>query len=432
MTIYALSTIEGQSGVAIIRVSGTKAKECIRVLTGINPKPRHAELTNITSSNKEVIDQAITLFFPEGKSFTGESVAEFHLHGSSAVIKKVLLELSKIKGLRLAKPGEFTKIAYLNGKLNLLQVEGLRNLIRAETEEQRRQAFRHYSDQATNKYFTWLESLRDILALVEASIDFSDEDIPKNIYGQARKKTNKIILEFKKHLKSEKQGTAIRDGVKIAILGRTNSGKSSLINYLSKKELAIVSKKPGTTRDVLSAKMEISGIPVTIYDTAGIRNTKDKIEKEGKRRALITGTIADIRVFIGDNSLKKPFRGVSLTNNKNDLVVMNKADLKKANNEKRDVTVSLKNNKGLDRLADKIVFRVKEMSSVYNGPVITSEREFGHVKRALKSLERINYQDPALYSEDINFALVEIGLITEKTHNEEILGRIFNDFCIGK
>ena len=432
MTIYALSTIEGQSGVAIIRVSGTEAKECIRALTGKTPKPRHAELTNIVSSKNEIIDQAITLFFPQGKSFTGESVAEFHLHGSSAVIKKVLLELSKIKGLRLAKPGEFTKIAYINGKLNLLQVEGLRNLIRAETEEQRRQAFRHYSDQATNKYFTWLDSLRDILALVEASIDFSDEEIPRNIYGLARKKINKTILEFKKHLKSEKQGTAIRDGIKIAILGRSNSGKSTLINYLSKKELAIVSKKPGTTRDVLSAKMEFSGIPVTIYDTAGIRNTKDKIEKEGKRRALIAGSVADIRIFIGDNSLKKPFKDINLTKNKDDLVVMNKADLKKANNERRDVTISLKNNKGLDRLKDKIILRIKEISSVYSGPVITSEREFGHVKKALKSLERINYQDPALDSEDISHALTEIGLITEKTQNEEILGRIFKDFCIGK
>ena len=432
MTIYALSTIEGQSGVAIIRVSGTKAKESIKVLTGKNPKARHAELTYITSSKNEIIDQAITLFFPQGKSFTGESVAEFHLHGSSAVIKKVLLELSKIKGLRLAKPGEFTKIAYINGKLNLLQVEGLRNLIRAETEEQRRQAFRHYSDQATNKYFKWLDSLRDILTLVEASIDFSDEEIPRNIYGVARKKINKTILEFKKHLKSEKQGTVIREGVKIAILGRSNSGKSSLINYLSKKELAIVSKKPGTTRDVLSAKMEFSGIPVTIYDTAGIRSTKDKIEKEGKRRALIAGSVADIRIFIGDNSLKKPFKDINLTKNKDDLVVMNKADLKKANNERRDVTISLKNNKGLDRLKDKIILRIKEISSVYSGPVITSEREFGHVKKALKSLERINYQDPALDSEDITHALTEIGLITEKTHNEEILGRIFNDFCIGK
>ena len=432
MTIYALSTIEGQSGIAIIRVSGTKAKESIRVLTGRNPKPRHAELTNITSSKKEIIDQAITLFFPEGKSFTGESVAEFHMHGSSAVIKKVLLELSKIKGLRLAKPGEFTKIAYINGKLNLLQVEGLRNLIRAETEEQRRQAYRHYSDQATNKYFMWLENLRDVLALVEASIDFSDEEIPRNIYDVVKKKINKTKLELKEHLKSEKQGTAIRDGIKIAILGRTNSGKSSLINYLSKKELSIVTKKPGTTRDVLSAKMEFSGIPVTIYDTAGIRNTKDEIEKEGKRRALITGSIADIRVFIGDNSLKKPFRDINLTKNNGDLVVMNKADLKKANNEKRDVTISLKNNMGLDRLMNKIMVRVKEISSVYSGPVITSEREFGHVYRALSSLERINYQDPALDSEDINQALIEIGLITEKTHNEEILGRIFNDFCIGK
>lgn len=432
MTIYALSTTEGQSGVAIIRVSGTKAKECIKVLTGRNPKPRYAELTNITSSKKEIIDQAITLFFPEGKSFTGESVAEFHLHGSSAVIKKVLLELSKIKGLRLAKPGEFTKIAYINGKLNLLQVEGLRNLIRAETDEQRRQAFRHYSDQATNKYFSWLEDLRNILALVEASIDFSDEEMPGDIYNVARKKINKTILELRKHLKSEKQGAVIRDGIKIAILGKTNSGKSSLINYLSKRELSIVSKNPGTTRDVLSVQMEFSGIPVTIYDTAGIRSTKDEIEEEGKRRALIAGTIADIRVFIGDNSLKRPFKDISLTKQKEDLVVMNKADLKKANNEKRDVTISLKKNKGLDRLVDKIVARVKEISSVYSGPVITSEREFGHVKSALQSLERIKYQDPALDSEEINNALVEIGLITKKTHNEEILGRIFNDFCIGK
>ena len=275
MTIFALSTVEGHSGVAIVRVSGPEAKKTIKLLTGKNTKPRQATLTNISTKKNKLIDKGLVIYFPKENSFTGEEVAEYHLHGSPAVTDLLLSELDKIKGLRHAKPGEFTKQAFLNDKMNILQVEGLSSLIKSETEAQRNQALKQYLKESTKIYFDWLEELKTVLALVEASIDFSDEDIPKSLIMDAKRKTKKAILKIRDHQKTFRQGKAINEGLKIAILGKPNSGKSTLINYLSRKKISIVSKEAGTTRDIITNKVDFNGVPVTFYDTAGLRNTKN-------------------------------------------------------------------------------------------------------------------------------------------------------------
>ena len=432
MTIFALSTIEGQSGVAIIRVSGPESKKTIKKITGLNVKPRYATLATIKTLKGKNIDEGIVIYFPKNKSFTGEEVAEFHVHGSPAIIELLLKELSKIKGLRPAEGGEFTKQAYINGKLNILQVEGLSNLIKSETENQRKQALKNYFNESSKIYFSWLESLRTALALIEASIDFSDEEIPTTLI----KDSNKIIKELRakiiKHEKTFKQSKLIKEGLKVVILGIPNSGKSTLINYLSKKEIAIVSSKAGTTRDLLTQRVDFNGMPVTFYDTAGLRKAKNNIEKEGNKRAYNAAKDADIRIYLGSNNLIEPFKGIKIENNPQDIKVINKSDLKKKHKEKPNITISLKKSFGLDRLKAKIDQKIKELANQHIGPVVSSDREHQHIVNALGFLAEVNYKDPSIASEQIRQAIKEIASISKKTNNEEILDIIFNEFCIGK
>ncbi len=360
MTIYALSTVEGQSGVAIIRVSGPLSKKTIKNLTGKQPKPRLATLTKIKTLKNKIIDEGLVIYFPEKQSFTGEEVAEFHIHGSTAIIEKLLKELGRIKGLRPAKQGEFTKQAYLNGKMNLLQVEGLSSLIHAETEAQREKALENYLDENSKIHFYWLQELKSALAYIESSIDFSEEDIPVSLLNSAMKLIKKTLTKIKKYERSFEDNKRIKEGLKIVILGIPNSGKSTLINYLSGKKIAIVSKKAGTTRDILNQKLNIKGIPVTFYDTAGLRKSKNDIEVEGNIRAQKIAKEADIKLYLGSNNIKKPFGNIKVDKNKNNLVVINKSDLKKKHKEKPNLTISLKNNKSLDILWKKINQKIKK------------------------------------------------------------------------
>ena len=432
MTIFALSTVEGQSGVAIIRVSGPLSRKTLKHLTGKEPKPRLITLTKIKTLDKNIIDEGLVVYFPKKQSFTGEEVAEFHIHGSIAIIEKLLKELGKIKGLRPAKQGEFTKQAYLNGKMNLLQVEGLSSLIQAETEAQRSRALEAYLDQNTKKYFIWLQELKKALAYIESSIDFSDEDIPKSLLKAAKKLIKKTTIEIKEYEASFEDNKKIKEGIKIVILGIPNSGKSTLINYLSGEKIAIVSKKAGTTRDILNQKLNIKGIPVTLYDTAGLRKSKNDIEVEGNIRAKKIAKNADIKLYLGSNNTKKPFGNISIDKGKNNLVVINKSDLKKKHNEKPNLTISLKNNKSLDVLWKKINEKIRSLVNTSSGPSITSEREYAHILKSIEILENINLKDISLTAEDIRTAINEISEITKKTDNEDILDIIFNEFCIGK
>ena len=432
MTIFALSTVEGQSGVAIIRVSGPLSKKALKRLTGKEPKPRLTTLTKIKTLDKKIIDEGLVVYFPKRQSFTGEEVAEFHIHGSTAIIDTLLKELGKIKGLRPAKQGEFTKQAYLNGKMNLLQVEGLSSLIQAETEAQRSRALEAYLDQNSKIHFIWLQELKKALAYIESSIDFSDEDIPKSLLSAAKKLIKTTTIEIKKYEASFEDNKKIKEGIKIVILGIPNSGKSTLINYLSGEKIAIVSKKAGTTRDILNQKLNIKGIPVTFYDTAGLRKSKNDIEVEGNIRAKKIAKNADIKLYLGSNNTKKPFGNISIDKGKNNLVVINKSDLKKKHNEKPNLTISLKNNKSLDVLWKKINEKIKSLVNTSSGPSITSEREYAHILKSIEILENINLKDISLTAEDIRAAINEISEITKKTDNEDILDIIFNEFCIGK
>ena len=432
MTIFALSTVEGQSGVAIIRVSGPLSKKALKRLTGKEPKPRLTTLTKIKTLDKNIIDEGLVVYFPKRQSFTGEEVAEFHIHGSTAIIDTLLKELGKIKGLRPAKQGEFTKQAYLNGKMNLLQVEGLSSLIQAETEAQRSRALEAYLDQNSKIHFIWLQDLKKALAYIESSIDFSDEDIPKSLLSAAKKLIKTTTIEIKKYEASFEDNKKIKEGIKIVILGIPNSGKSTLINYLSGEKIAIVSKKAGTTRDILNQKLNIKGIPVTFYDTAGLRKSKNDIEVEGNIRAKKIAKNADIKLYLGSNNTKKPFGNISIDKGKNNLVVINKSDLKKKHNEKPNLTISLKNNKSLDVLWKKINEKIKSLVNTSSGPGITSEREYAHILKSIEILENINLKDISLTAEDIRAAINEISEITKKTDNEDILDIIFNEFCIGK
>ena len=307
MTIYALSTVPGKSGVAVIRVSGQLAKVAIKKLTKKNLKPREATLCKLYDHKDSIFDQAVVVFFEDKKSFTGEPVVEFQTHGSLSIISKLLDELSMIEGFRLAEPGEFTKRAYLGGKINLVQAEGLADLIDSETEKQREQALMHYGNLLSDKYFSWSEEIKTCLALIEASIDFSDEDIPKNLLNEIRKISLKIKVEINEFLKTEKNADIVKEGIRVAIIGKPNSGKSSLINYLSRKKIAIVSKKPGTTRDILRAQENFFGIPVTLIDTAGIRKSNDEIEKEGVKLTEKIQKTAHINIYLGSNNDKNPF-----------------------------------------------------------------------------------------------------------------------------
>jgi len=432
MTIFALSTVEGQSGVAIIRVSGPLSKKALKRLTGKEPKPRLTTLTKIKTLDKNIIDEGLVVYFPKRQSFTGEEVAEFHIHGSTAIIDTLLKELGKIKGLRPAKQGEFTKQAYLNGKMNLLQVEGLSSLIQAETEAQRSRALEAYLDQNSKIHFIWLQELKKALAYIESSIDFSDEDIPKSLLSAAKKLIKTTTIEIKKYEASFEDNKKIKEGIKIVILGIPNSGKSTLINYLSGEKIAIVSKKAGTTRDILNQKLNIKGIPVTFYDTAGLRKSKNDIEVEGNIRAKKIAKNADIKLYLGSNNTKKPFGNISIDKGKNNLVVINKSDLKKKHNEKPNLTISLKNNKSLDVLWKKINEKIRSLVNTSSGPGITSEREYAHILKSIEILENINFKDISLTAEDIRAAINEISEITKKTDNEDILDIIFNEFCIGK
>ena len=302
MTIYALSSGPGIAGVAVIRVSGKDTSDVIKKITGEDlPSPRVATLKKLKNSNtNEMIDEGVILWFPGPYSYTGEDMAEFHVHGSRAVISAMHFTISKIKNCRLAEPGEFTKLAFQNGKINLLKAESIADLVSAETEIQRKQAVEIMSGKSSNKFTSWREKLLKILAHIEAKIDFPDEDLPKKFLDEIQNTSDQVSKEIKKALDDQKVGERIREGFKIAIVGPSNAGKSSLLNYLSKRDVAIVSEIAGTTRDVIETHLNLDGYPVIISDTAGIRESKNEIEKKGIKLALNRAEDADLKIVIVD------------------------------------------------------------------------------------------------------------------------------------
>ena len=443
MTIYALSSGPGISGLAVIRVSGKETQKVIKFLTGKNsPKPRVATLRKIIcEDSSELIDEGIILWFPGPQSYTGEDMAEIHIHGSRAVINAIHHKISKIKNCRMAEPGEFTKLAFLNGKINLIKAESIGDLISSETEIQRQQAVKIMSGYSSKKFNYWREMLLKILSNIEAKIDFPDEDLPKNILDNIKKNSEKIKNEIIKTLDDQKVGEKIREGFKIAIVGPTNAGKSSLLNYLSRREVAIVSEVAGTTRDIIEVHLNIDGLPVIVSDTAGIRKARDEIERKGIKLALKKAEDADINIVIIEPK-SAYFTGFlkDLVNQKA-IFVINKSDLGINNiiddfKKYSPIYISIKNEKNLDKLILEIKNKLKNQFILSGDILITRERHRQHLKRCVEHLndfkEKNNLEEFDKAAEDLRLATRNLGMIVGKVDVEEVLGSIFNDFCIGK
>ncbi len=443
MTIYALSTGPGVSGIAVIRISGLETSNVVKSITNKElPQPRVATLRKIKNINThELIDEGIILWFPGPESYTGEDMAEIHVHGGKAVILAVQKEISKIKNCRLAEPGEFTKLAFQSGKINLLKAESIADLISAETEIQRLQAVKIMEGKSSKKFIDLREKLLKILSFVEAKIDFPEEDIPEENLKKIKNDSSEVFNEIKKILNDQKVGEVIREGFKIAIVGPANAGKSSLLNNLSNREVAIVSEIAGTTRDVVEAHLNIDGYPVIISDTAGIRDSKNEIEKKGIKLSLKKAENADLKLVVVDAKTVdlSPFLNDLLKDDA--ILVLNKSDLlKKEPNPKilrfNHVLISLKDNHNIDKLILKIKNNLKNKFITEEEILITRERHRQHLVQCVDHLKNfINKNDKEDFdkaAEDLRLATRHLGMIVGKVDVEEILGSIFNDFCIGK
>ena len=443
MTIYALSSGPGISGLAVVRVSGSQSKVIMDSIIEGDIKPRVATLKKIRKINsREVIDEGIILWFPGPKSYTGDDMLEFHVHGSRAVIDALLNEISKIEKCRVAEPGEFTKNAFQNGKISLLEAESIGDLISSETEIQRRQAVDIMSGIQGKKYEGWREKLLKVLSNIEAKIDFPDEDLPQNILSNIKNTTLTVSQEIKKALDDKKVGERIREGFKISILGPSNAGKSSLLNYLSRRDVAIVSEIAGTTRDVLETHLNLDGYPVILSDTAGIRDAKDEIEKRGIKLALKKFENADLNIVVIEPK-SGYFTGVlkGLISSENTILVINKSDLApeaEFENYKNlnPIIISVKEEKNLDKLILEIRNRLKNKFLSTADTIITRERHRQHLIQCLSYLdsfkEKKDIQEFDKAAEDLRLATRHLGMIVGKIDVEEVLGSIFNDFCIGK
>ncbi|RPG06256.1 MAG: tRNA uridine-5-carboxymethylaminomethyl(34) synthesis GTPase MnmE [Pelagibacteraceae bacterium TMED267] len=443
MTIYALSSGPGISGIAVIRISGNRTSKIIEMITGKSvPKPRLATLRKISKINtSELIDEGIIIWFPGPESYTGEDMAEIQVHGSKAVIDAIHSTLSTVENCKLAEPGEFTKLAFQNGKINLLKAESIADLISSETEIQRQQAIKIMNGKSADQFNLLREKLLKILSYVEAKIDFPDEDLPNAILDEIKNSSNLVIKKIEEILNDQKVGERIREGFKIAILGPTNAGKSSLLNHLSSRDVAIVSESAGTTRDVIETHLNIDGYPVIVSDTAGIRQSKNEIEKKGIKLSLIRAEEADLKLVVVE--AKNPditdvLKGLL---DENAILVVNKSDLLDGdiNPEIRKlnhVLISIKENLNIDELILKIKNSLKNKFITSDDILITRERHRQNLNQCLKHLKNFNkkneVKDFDKAAEDIRLATRHLGMIVGKVDVEEILGSIFNDFCIGK
>ena len=443
MTIYSLSSGPGISGIAIIRVSGQETSKILELLTKKNlPKPRVATLRKINKINtSELIDEGIILWFPGPESYTGEDMAEIQVHGSKAVIDAIHFSISTVENCRLAEPGEFTKLAFQNGKINLLKAESIADLISAETEIQRKQAIKIMNGKSADQFNFLREKLLKILSHVEAKIDFPDEDLPNDILKEIKKSSDEVSINIEKILDDKKVGERIREGFKIAIIGPTNAGKSSLLNHLSNRDVAIVSEIAGTTRDVIETHLNIDGYPVIVSDTAGIRESKNEIEKKGIKLSLNRAEEADLKLIVVDAKnidFTDVLKGLM---DQNAILVINKSDLLKEDinpeiKKLNYVLISIKENLNIDELISKIKNNLKNKFINSDDILITRERHRQHLQQCLEHLENFNkkndIEDVDKAAEDLRLATRHLGMIVGKVDVEEILGSIFNDFCIGK
>ena len=442
-TIYAPATAAGRSAVAVVRISGPGTKAAVRALAGGVPRARRASLRALSGADGTAIDHALVLMFPGPASYTGEDTAELHLHGGTAVVAAVLGALAG-QGLRLAAPGEFTRRAFENGKLDLAQAEGVADLIDAETEAQRRQALEQLGGRLSDVQARWTEALVEALALLEAAVDFPDEEVPADVAARARPLLGALALELEAAAADAERGERIREGYRIALIGAPNAGKSTLLNALAERDAAIVTATPGTTRDIIEVPMVLAGYKVVLADTAGLRDTGDEIEAEGVRRARAWAAGADLRLWLVDgSSAETPAAPMELR--AGDLCVITKRDLAQgpagawaAGQARRlDLGVAEVTARGpgdISWLRATLAERVVEALDGAEPPTATRLRHQDLLNEAAERLRHALTQDEhlELAAEDVRLAARALDRITGRIDPEQVLGRIFATFCIGK
>lgn len=437
-TIVALASGAGRAGVAVIRVSGPAAAAVLEALTDRKPPPprKAARRAFCAPDGGLSLDDGIALWFPAPSSFTGEDVAELQVHGGPAVVAAIIDAALSLPGVRLAEPGEYTRRAFENGKLDLAEAEGLADLVDAETEAQRRQALRQRRGALSAVYDGWRERLIEAAALIEAEIDFPDEELPDALASRAGPILTALAAEMARHLDDAHRGERIRDGYRIAIIGAPNAGKSSLLNALARREAAIVSEIPGTTRDVVEVRLVLGGYPVWIADTAGLREAADAIEAEGVRRALARAEEADLRLAVVEPGGQTG--GMTGTLREGDITVLSKADLGAGPTGQTGgmtIAVSSTTGTGLPELEALLTARVVDALGREEAPVLTRARHRRLVEEARAALERAVpalKRGPELAAEDVRVAATAIGRLTGRIDVEDLLEEIFSSFCIGK
>lgn len=437
-TIFALSSAPGRAGIAVVRVSGPAAGAVVDILAPPRPVNRIAALRRIRDpQSSEIIDEALVLWFAAPRTETGEDMVELHLHGSPAVVKAVLATLGRQPGCRLAEPGEFARRAFNNGKLDLAQVEGLADLIDAETEAQRHQALAQMRGALSDLYEGWRRDLLEASALVEAAIDFSDEgDVAGDAFERARGIVATLHAAIAAHLADGNRGEILREGFRVVLAGPPNSGKSSLLNALARREAAIVSEEAGTTRDVIEVRLDLDGLPVIVSDTAGIREPLGAIEKEGIRRTLAHAREADLVLWLSDASEPPvaPPPDVSARGGKCFLTLASKIDIPGASAAGM-LAISSKTGAGLPELIQRVAGLARERIGDLHAPAITHARQRNSLQvclRALQDFISLPASEQELRAEDLRIAVHALGRITGRVDVEDVLGEIFGRFCIGK
>ena len=438
-TIFALASARGRAGICVFRVSGPAAKAALETLTGAPvPAPRQAAVRDARLADGTPIDRGLVLWFEAPHSFTGEDVAEFHLHGGTAVIAAMTRRLGELQDLRPADAGEFTRRAFMAGKLDLTEAEGLADLINAETEQQRRLALRQLQGGLKEQYERWRRELVRALAHIEAAIDFVDEELPDDLATSVGPRVTKLRTEIKAHLADHRRGEIVRDGFTVVILGAPNVGKSSLLNALARRDVAIVSSVPGTTRDAIEVDLDLGGYAVTLIDTAGLRDTTDEIESEGIKRARAKAQVADLRLGVFDAAEFVNDSRVSPELVEGDAILLNKCDVPAAATQTvaaplHSMRISAKTGEGIDALLVWLESQVVARAGGSESMPMTRARHREALVDAHAALQRFTMATALdVAAEDLRIAARALGRITGRVDVEDLLDVIFREFCIGK
>jgi tRNA modification GTPase len=432
-TIYALSTAPGRAGIAVVRVSGPRARAALAAVAGKETPPRQAVLARLRDHDGDTIDRGLALLFEGPASVNGEDVAEFHIHGSRAVVAAMVEALARL-GLRAAEPGEFTRRAFFNQKLDLAAAEGLADLVAAETASQRRQALRQLDGELGRLTEAWRTRLLGAQARLEAAIDFPDEDLPAGSWDRTREESLDLAREIAAHLADGGRGERMRDGIAVAILGPPNAGKSSLMNALARRDVAITSSVAGTTRDVIEVALDLEGYPVLLWDTAGLRDSADAVEEEGVRRARARAASADLKLVLYDATRPEELAALAAWVDQDALLIANKIDLLPAQaNNPAGLGLSVRTGAGMEALIARLGQEIERRYAPGAAPLVTRARHRAALEDCGAALARVEGASlPELAAEDLRAAAAALGRITGRVGVEDMLDRLFAEFCIGK